>query len=79
MSQDVPPPGWYNPPQGQYLFIYDAVLHALVLGNTELGMARLKEHLAALSQAAGEEGEEGEGLLLEKEFKVCVCVCVCHR
>ena len=54
--------------QGQYLFIYDALLHALVFGNMEVGMAQLKDHLAALSKPAEDE-EEGE-TKLEREFNV---------
>ena len=56
--------------QGQYLFIYDALLHALVFGNMEVGVAQLKDHLAALSKPAEDE-EEGE-TRLEREFNVRV-------
>ena len=56
--------------QGQYLFIYDALLHALVFGNMEVGVAQLKNHLATLSKPAEDE-EEGE-TRLEREFNVRV-------
>ena len=73
--------------QGQYLFVYDALLHALVFGNMEVGVAQLKDHLAALSKPAEDE-EEGE-TRLEREFNVrvwlhvhTVCAyagqCSCH-
>ncbi len=56
--------------QEQYFFIYRTVLHALLYGDTEVGVANLSDHLSFLQQSA--EGNEEE-THLDREFKVTCC------
>ena len=61
LSSSLPPP-----PQAQYLFVYDALLHAYIHGCTEVTASLLGTHLASLDKPVSDGSEE---TVLDQEFK----------
>ena len=53
--------------QAQYLFVYDALLHAFIHGCTEIRASLLGTHLASLDKPAS--SGRSEVTILEQEFK----------
>ena len=53
--------------QAQYLFVYDALLHAFIHGCTEIRASLLGTHLASLDKPVSSGGSEVT--VLEQEFK----------
>ena len=54
--------------QAQYLFVYDALLHAFIHGCTEIRASLLGTHLSSLDKPAS-SGGSGVTTVLEQEFK----------
>ena len=58
--------------QSQYLFIYDALLHAYIHGTTDVPDDKLKDHVTSLENSLSENSIETTRL--DKEFKYVMSV-----
>ena len=57
--------------QNQYAFIYDALLEAVIVGDTEIGVKDLSARISDLERINPETNKS----LLVEEFEVCILQC----